>query len=37
MLIEQKLRIKLAEFYDYELSSNFLEKYEKELRHPLSI
>lgn len=25
--------IKLAEFYDYKLSPNFLEKYEKELSH----
>ena len=25
--------IKLAEFYDYKLSPNFLEKYEKELPH----
>ena len=28
--------VKLASFYNYELSSTFLTKYEKELSHPLS-
>lgn len=31
--ILEEFLIKLAEFYDYKLSPNFLEKYKKELPH----